>query len=174
MNKNVVHTIVVFKLILIVSCVQAQTSVDELKYESSTVVRNFNNLTRIEEILELFSVDVIGSQWKLIHGKIQNELCAKNMIEYLEGLQNKKVWAIKSKLLKWSAVAKRLLKRASRQTFHLILRRKFHFYFESEKEENDEKIIYQSVCIDNVNLTVNNQRGSCEISYEFWFKDNVT
>jgi hypothetical protein len=107
MKKNLILTIVVLKLILIVNCVQSQSNVDGLKYESSTrtnylkndlVVRNYNNLTRIEDILELFSVGVIGSQWKEIHDKIRNEICAKDMMEYLSGLEEKKIWAIKSKL----------------------------------------------------------------------------
>lgn len=107
MKKNLTLTIVVLKLILVVNSVQSQSNVDELKYESSTrtnylkndlVVRNYGNLTRIEDILELFSVGVIGSQWKEIHDKIRNEKCASDMEEYLNGLETRKIWAIKSKL----------------------------------------------------------------------------
>lgn len=120
MKKNLILTVFVFKLILIVNRVHSQSNVDELKYESSTrtnylkndlVVRNYNNLTRIEDILELFSVSFIGSQWKEIYSKLRSEICAKDMTEYLSGLEEKKIWAIKSKLYK-----KRKIRQTNEQT----------------------------------------------------------
>lgn len=65
------------------------------------IIPNYENLTRIEEILELFSVSVLGKSWNEIHKKINNKRCAKDMTEYLKGLAKRKIWAIKSK---WSAV----------------------------------------------------------------------
>lgn len=62
------------------------------------LVHNYDNLTSISEILELFSVDVIGSQWTNIHKRLTTA-CAHNMMEYLNGLEKKEVWAIKSELL---------------------------------------------------------------------------
>lgn len=85
----------VLKLVLIV-CVQSQSS-ESPKYDSSSsAVRNYDNLTRIEDILELFSVDVIGSQWKTIYSRLSHD-CANDMVAYLSGLEKKEIWAIKSK-----------------------------------------------------------------------------
>ena len=88
----------VIKLALIVISVKSQ-SVEE---SSSPTIRNYANLTRIEDILELFSVEVIGSQWKQIYSKL-NSNCANDMMEYLSGLEEKEIWAIKSKLFKFLA-----------------------------------------------------------------------
>jgi hypothetical protein len=97
MKKNLISLSVVFNLILL-NCAASQSneSFTRTNFESD-VVENYDNLTRIEEILELFSVSIIGKQWKEIHGKIHNQRCAHDMTKYLEGLAKKKIWAIKSK-----------------------------------------------------------------------------
>lgn len=97
--KTSTLTIALLKLVLIFHRVQSEdfksSHINYLKRD--TVVRNYDNITRIEEILELFSVDVIGSQWTKIHDKLST-VCAQNMMEYLSGLERKEIWAIKSKL----------------------------------------------------------------------------
>lgn len=86
-----------FVLVLVLSgCVHSQSS-ESPKYDSSSsAVRNYDNLTRIEDVLELFSVDVIGSQWKTIYSRLSHH-CANDMVAYLSGLEKKEIWAIKSK-----------------------------------------------------------------------------
>lgn len=94
-------TIALLKLVLIFHVVKSESEdfksshVKHLKRD--TVVRNYDNITRIEDVLELFSIDVIGSQWMKIHDKL-SFVCAQNMMEYLSGLERKEIWAIKSKL----------------------------------------------------------------------------
>lgn len=96
------------KLILIVHIVKSQSQLNTKNYtldstirtdllNQDPVVRNYENLTSIGSILDLFSVDVIGSQWTNIHQRLSSA-CAQNMMEYLSGLERKKIWAIKSKL----------------------------------------------------------------------------
>lgn len=85
-------------LSLIVQYVHSQSNPFEHSRTSlsltDTVVRNYVNLTSIGEILELFSVEVIGSQWTNIHSRLST-VCAQNMMEYLGGLERKEIWAIK-------------------------------------------------------------------------------
>lgn len=85
----------VLKLVLI-GCVQSQSLVRPKYDSSSSAVRNYDNLTRIEDVLDLFSMDVIGSQWKAIYSRLSQH-CANDMIAYLSGLEKKEIWAIKSK-----------------------------------------------------------------------------
>lgn len=108
--KTLKLQITVFVILVVAQIAQSQ--LNSKKLESSTrinslvsenSVRNYENLTNIGEILELFSVDVIGSQWTSIY-KGLTTACAQNMMEYLSGLEKKEVWAIKSKL-SLSAVA---------------------------------------------------------------------
>lgn len=90
-------------IVLTLHCVHAQSQndptsgINHLKKDS--LVHNYENITRIEEILELFSVGVIGSRWTKIHKKLST-VCAENMMKYLNGLEQKEIWAIKSKLFK--------------------------------------------------------------------------
>lgn len=104
--KKIILTIVVLKLMFSVHRVHSQSSIKEFTYESDSkttllrkdlAVRNYENLTSIGDILELFSVDVIGAQWTNIHKKLSTS-CAHNMVEYLNGLEKKEIWAMKSKL----------------------------------------------------------------------------
>lgn len=103
--KNLVCKLFILKLILIINNVQAQQpnlsiqkvvkNVDSSDIVNKDLVRNFYNLTRIEDLLDLFSMNEIGAQWKQIHDKV-NPICARNMIEYLSGLEQRTIWAIKS------------------------------------------------------------------------------
>lgn len=103
--KSLMLTIVVLKLLLVVHRVHSQSDRNDFTFEASTrtdfsrkdsVVRNYENLTSISEILELFSVDAIGAQWSQIHERL-SPACVQHMTEYLSGLEKKELWAIKSK-----------------------------------------------------------------------------
>lgn len=97
MKKKSISFCVVIHIILIFHRVQSQLLYNETSARM-TSVQNYENLTRIEDILELFSVDIIGAQWENIYEKIHDKQCAKDMTEYLNGLSNRKIWAMKSKL----------------------------------------------------------------------------
>lgn len=83
-------------IVLIFHRVQSQLLYNETSARM-TSIQNYENLTRMEDILELFSVDIIGAQWENIYEKIHNKQCAKDMTEYLNGLSKRKIWAMKSK-----------------------------------------------------------------------------
>jgi hypothetical protein len=118
MKKIVLNFAIVFNLVLVISAQQQSpnlTNVDflnnnisnapnnsSLKFIQKNIssndkltVRNFENLTRIEEILNLFSIEEIGRQWVKLNDKL-NPICAYNMLEYLSGLEKRKIWAVKS------------------------------------------------------------------------------
>ena len=59
------------------------------------VVKNFQNLTRIEDLLDLFSIEEIGAQWTRLHDKL-SPACSVDMLQYLSGLEQRKLWALKS------------------------------------------------------------------------------
>lgn len=86
---------------LALHCVESQSpnnnSSSRINHLKTLDVHNYENITRIEEILDLFSVRVIGSQWTNIYNKLST-VCAENMMKYLNGLEQKEIWAIKSKL----------------------------------------------------------------------------
>lgn len=90
-------------IVFTLHCVKTQSQndpasrINHLKKDSA--VHNYENITRIEEILDLFSVGVIGSQWTKIYKRLST-VCAENMMKYLSGLEQKEVWAIKSELFK--------------------------------------------------------------------------
>jgi hypothetical protein len=97
MKKNMISLSVVLNLILILKCVDSQSNESSTRTNLRDSIQNYDNLTRIEEILELFSVNIIGKQWKELYPKIQDERCANDMTKYLNGLSTKQIWAIKSK-----------------------------------------------------------------------------
>lgn len=106
--KNLVFKFFLLEIVLIVSNVVSQSNnfdsnskfiSNSLRSNDESMVRNYDNLTSIEDILELFSINVIGSRWKAVHNKV-NPICAQHMMEYLNGLERKKIWAIKSKYRK--------------------------------------------------------------------------
>jgi len=88
---------VLFTLFLI-SCVKSQSYANNENsiHTQISLIRDYSNLTRIENILNVFNVEIIGRNWIIINEKI-NRKCAFNMMQFLDGLQVKKTWAIKSK-----------------------------------------------------------------------------
>lgn len=65
-----------------------------------TIVKNFQNLTRIEDLLDLFSIDEIGTQWTRLYDKL-SPACSVDMSHYLTGLEQRKLWALKSECNFW-------------------------------------------------------------------------
>lgn len=98
------------KLALVVACVRSQSLANPKFSSADSPVRNFDNLTRIEDILDLISLQVIGSQWKHIHSRL-NANCAHDMTAYLSGFEEKEMWAIKSKFSGFSPFLRQLLSR---------------------------------------------------------------
>lgn len=140
-----------FVLVLVLSgCVHSQSS-ESPKYDSSSsAVRNYENLTRIEDVLELFSVDVIGSQWKTIYSRLSHH-CANDMVAYLSGLEKKEIWAIKSKFSSRFCNRRRLTERPNESENGP----KFHFssLIKKRRAEERRKIFYtpKVLHIDHVN-----------------------
>lgn len=72
--------------------------ISELDEREDLSIKNYVNITRLENILNVFDIHVIGSNWININSKISKR-CAFNMMEYLNGLQEKKIWAMKSEYI---------------------------------------------------------------------------
>lgn len=99
MNQNLTFKIFLLELILTVNCGQQQSNFDfstGTNYHENESVQNYDNVTGMEDVLELFSVRIIGSQWKEINEKIKENSCAESMMQYLSGLKNRQMWAMKS------------------------------------------------------------------------------
>lgn len=101
--------LIVLQLVPVILCVNdienlndtkvAYLSLDNKNLDSNLFVediRNFSSIVRINEILNIFSIQEIGYQWSKINGKI-SDACSRDMMEYLKGLENGDVWAMKSK-----------------------------------------------------------------------------
>jgi hypothetical protein len=87
----------ILKLVLNINIVQTQSASENLpRTNFSNTVRNYDNLTRIESILDLFSIHEIGARWVKVYSNLSVE-CGNDMMAYLNGLENHEIWAIKSK-----------------------------------------------------------------------------
>lgn len=93
--RNSLLAIIAIQLV-VVSQSSSQSAKEERNLDA--LIRNYDNVTNIDHILNLFSVGVIGSQWRELHKKLSSP-CTHDMMEYLSGLEQKEIWAIKSKLL---------------------------------------------------------------------------
>ena len=87
--------------LFLITCVKSQSyGINENDENSNhtqiSFIRDYSNLTRIENILNVFNIEIVGRNWITINEKL-NRKCAFNMMQYLDGLQIKKTWAIKSK-----------------------------------------------------------------------------
>jgi hypothetical protein len=67
-----------------------------LEKSANDVTRNFSKLVRIGEILDLFSINRIGALWTVIEPQLSAG-CSNDMMVYFRGLENEKLWALKSK-----------------------------------------------------------------------------
>lgn len=64
---------------------------------------NFTQLMRLKDVLMVFDLNELAQKWSKINHEFKTE-CAHDMIEYFRGLQQHKMWAIKSKLLSWASI----------------------------------------------------------------------
>ncbi|CRL04481.1 CLUMA_CG017562, isoform A [Clunio marinus] len=101
--KNLIFKSALVLCIVVVNSVHSQLNSNDLSYGSDDkkliprkddLIHNYANLTSIKSVLDLFSIDVIGSKWMQIHDKLST-VCSRHMIEYLNGLDKKEIWALK-------------------------------------------------------------------------------
>lgn len=57
---------------------------------------NVTELLGIENMLRIFDADILVTQWGDIQKMVSGQ-CKRNMDEYVEGLKNRQLWALKSK-----------------------------------------------------------------------------
>lgn len=57
---------------------------------------NFTDLLRLEDVLMVFNLKRLANKWANVHHELR-PTCAAQMTEYFRGLQQHKLWAIKSK-----------------------------------------------------------------------------
>lgn len=57
---------------------------------------NFSSIVRLEDVLVIFDLKEIAASWPKIRHELRSS-CQHDMNEYLRGLQQHKMWAIKSK-----------------------------------------------------------------------------
>lgn len=62
-----------------------------------STAENFTNLVRLEDVLVIFDLNEIAANWPKVRHDLRSN-CQLDMNEYLRGLQQHKMWAIKSKL----------------------------------------------------------------------------
>lgn len=107
-------------LFLIISCVKSQSDVkinDHANHTQNHPIRDYTNITRVENILTIFNIEHIGRNWIAVNDKL-NKKCAHNMMQYLDGIQAKNTWAMKSK---WMSV-NNLIKLSKKIMFNVIKR----------------------------------------------------
>jgi hypothetical protein len=63
--------------------------------EPKSNISAFNNATRINDLLSVFNIREIGLKWPQIHNRLSSE-CESDMTEYLDGLSQEVLWALKS------------------------------------------------------------------------------
>lgn len=89
----------VLSVIILKSFVLSQSPASEQsKVKNDNAIHNYGNLTSIRELLELFSIEYIGTDWMNIHKSLSHQ-CSRDTTKYLNGLSQRRVWAIKSKFL---------------------------------------------------------------------------
>lgn len=60
-----------------------------------TAAENFTDIVRLEDVLVIFDLKEIATNWSTIRHELRSN-CQHDMTEYLRGLQQHKMWAIKS------------------------------------------------------------------------------
>lgn len=65
---------------------------------TASPIKDFENLLLISDMLDLFNLASVGRKWFELSQRVTPR-CSKDMTDYLYGLETKKLWAIKSKLL---------------------------------------------------------------------------
>lgn len=62
------------------------------------VVENFTDLLRLEDVLMVFDLKQLANKWSHVKDALQPG-CSTQMTNYFRGLQQRKLWAIKSKFV---------------------------------------------------------------------------
>lgn len=57
---------------------------------------NFTHLVRLEDVLTVFDLNELAAKWSKIQHEFKSK-CSHDMTEYFRGLQQHKMWAVKSK-----------------------------------------------------------------------------
>lgn len=73
-----------------------RTTVNESKSVLKKESANFTNLLGIENMLRVFDAEILVKQWQDLKKAVDGE-CRADLQEYVEGLLEKKLWALKSK-----------------------------------------------------------------------------
>jgi hypothetical protein len=165
--RNYVLSFVILKLVLNFNFVQTQTARDNSPSRTNyfNTVRNYDNLTRIESILDLFSIHEIGANFMKVYGNLSAE-CGQDMTEYLIGLENHEIWAIKSK---FAASQKALRMRVKSVVPDTSENFTFHFTTIAKKKKYQKRV--ESDFIELSNGFFTSHRGSFQDSQvlgSFW------
>lgn len=91
-------------ILLFATLVAAQESTVTTQVTSSVVAanfttttsRNFNDIQMINDLLDVFNIAHLGAQWSSVQGTLSKK-CADDMTLYFQGLEKRKLWALKSK-----------------------------------------------------------------------------
>lgn len=73
--------------------IQAQNQ-NEVDKNEVGIFRSIKS-ARIGNLLNSFNIEILASQWIIVHKKL-GESCGNDMSEYLRGLQDGEIWAMKS------------------------------------------------------------------------------
>lgn len=58
---------------------------------------NFTQIVRLEDVLMMFDLKELAAKWATVRKQLRLE-CQQDMTEYFRGLQEHRMWAVKSKL----------------------------------------------------------------------------
>lgn len=75
---------------------QEETTTTTTTFTNTTTVTNFDNIELISDLLDLFNLAELGRQWSEVSGQLTTD-CRIDMTQYLDGLNVRKLWALKSK-----------------------------------------------------------------------------
>ena len=82
---------IVFNLCILVESKSNEGNITEEEYK----IKNYINITRLKDTFDIFDIKIVGAKWIDIR-KTVGDKCSKNMMNYLNGLEENKIWAIKS------------------------------------------------------------------------------
>lgn len=68
-----------------------------------TVGHNFTDFLRIRDVMNVFGVDHIASVWPQLEARL-NANCSQDLMDYLQGLEAGKMWAMQSRFLSKSSL----------------------------------------------------------------------
>lgn len=66
---------------------------------------NFTDFVRVRDIMNVFGVDHIASVWPQLERQLSGG-CSKDLMEYMQGLEAGKLWAMQSMCCEWGDILK--------------------------------------------------------------------